>query len=415
MNLLSTLAARNLLRNKRRTLLSISAIAFSVMILVFAVGLQESSYSLAIDANTSILTGHFQIQAEDYLENREFDNTFKTDKSLIDRLSTTLGVSALTKRSSTFVIAATDERSVGIEVMGVEPDTEQSVSKLTNNIISGTYLDNGASFPVILGKGLSKKLKVDLGGEITLLGQTKDRSVAAGVFEVVGIFDSGIAELDRQVAQITLADFDNTFEMNSSAHLIAGRVSNLSDLAPTLKRVNELIDSDKLLSNLVVHSWSKLLPGLRESINLDQASSWLFFSSLVLIVAFLVLNTFLMAVLERTKEFGVMLSIGSKNKLLVKMVLLEAVFLTIVGIAVGILAGCAVLAYLGQVGFYVPGSEEISKMWNLPTRIYTEISAKSLTLGPTVVTISCLLSALPPAIYVLKLRPLDALRSQTGM
>jgi ABC-type antimicrobial peptide transport system permease subunit len=162
---------------------------------------------------------------------------------------------------------------------------------------------------------------------------------------------------------------------------------------------------------LVVHDWDALLPGLKQVIQADFASAWFMYGVLILLVAFSVLNTQLMSVLERTKEFGIVMSLGLTPGRLGRLVLLETTLMGLLGMTVGIVFGAVLLAWLGQVGFTYPGLEQMAVQFNLPGRIYPRISATGLLLGPSIVMVSCVVAALYPAIRLYRLEPVAAMRA----
>jgi ABC-type lipoprotein release transport system permease subunit len=182
--------------------------------------------------------------------------------------------------------------------------------------------------------------------------------------------------------------------------------------APVLQQLlNRELSNAGLESQIAAYRWDELLPGLRQAINLDMVSAWFFYGGLVLVVTCGIINTFLMSVLERTREFGLMLSLGATPYSISKLIFLECTMLTLAGLIVGMILGTAVVVYFGITGFIVPGSEEVLKMWNLPGAVYTEITPLSLTLGPVVILIAALLSIIYPVLQVWRLRPVEAMRS----
>jgi ABC-type antimicrobial peptide transport system permease subunit len=163
--------------------------------------------------------------------------------------------------------------------------------------------------------------------------------------------------------------------------------------------------------NLVVRDWDALQPGLRQAITSDMASGWFMYAVLIVLVAFSVLNTQLMSVLERTREFGVMLALGMRPGQLARLVGMETLLMSVVGMAMGVVLGAVLTWYLSIAGFAYPGMEELAAKFNMPGRMYPEVSFLSLLWGPVVVLCGAMLAAIYPALRLFKLAPVAAMRA----
>jgi ABC-type lipoprotein release transport system permease subunit len=161
----------------------------------------------------------------------------------------------------------------------------------------------------------------------------------------------------------------------------------------------------------VVQDWDALQPGLRQAITSDMASAWFTYVVLIVLVAFSVLNTQLMAVLERTREFGVMLALGMRPGQLARLVGMETLLMSALGLLLGVLLGAILTVYLSQVGFAYPGMEEFGAKFNMPGRMYPEVSLLSLLWGPGIVLLGAMLAAVYPALRLFRLQPVDAMRA----
>ena len=406
-----TLAWRNIWRNPRRTALTLLAIAFASGILVFFIGLQQSAFDTSIKANISIFHGFLQVQKDGYLKNPEIRKTIMGASELRDRIVTLPGVKAVAQRAIGFGLLSSAERTYGAQVVGVEVDREGSVSTIPSLIREGNYLSAESALEAVIGKDLARNLKIKVGEEITLLGQGKDGSVAATVLKLVGIFESGAREMDRNMIEIPLGTFSDVFSLSDEAHTLVIVGDDLRKLAELSEKVRTVLQGENASEKLVVHSWDELLPGLLQAIQLDTAGHVIFRSALIIIVMFSVLNTFLMSVMERTREFGVMLALGETPFQLALLIILECLLLTLLGVVLGTTFGSATILYYGKYGFYVPGSEEVMKVWSLPVAIYTQLTLRSLTSGPLVILLTSLLSVLYPAFRLMRVEPVEALRA----
>jgi ABC-type lipoprotein release transport system permease subunit len=162
-------------------------------------------------------------------------------------------------------------------------------------------------------------------------------------------------------------------------------------------------------SDLVVLDWKALSPGLVEAIKMDLVSGFIFYIILIVVVAFSILNTFLMAIFERTREFGVMMAIGISPARLTRLLLLESAGLTVLGIGMGVIAGSLVTLYFQTHGILIPGVEELARQFGLPERMYPRLSLLSVAVGAGIVLLITSVTALYPALKIRRLDPVGAL------
>ena len=212
------MAWRNIWRNPRRTLLTVAAIAFASLLLVFMLSFQFGSYEAMINSSVKIHTGHLQVQAEGYQDNMNMRLVVNEPEAVGQVLDRTEGVEAWTARANAFSLVSSKERTYGIMVIGIDPDREARVSTIKGTIRKGAYLSASDDNQALVGRLLAENLQVGPGDELTVLGQGRDGSIAATVVEVKGIYGSGIDEFDRSSLQIPLKSFQDVYSMRGSVH-----------------------------------------------------------------------------------------------------------------------------------------------------------------------------------------------------
>jgi ABC-type lipoprotein release transport system permease subunit len=407
-NVTWVLAWRNLWRHRRRTWLTVGAMVFSNVLLVFLISLQLGSYQMMIDSTLGAFTGHIQVQQHEYLDQQRMRQSVPAAAELAAQLRQLEGVQAVAARAEAFALASSQERSFGILLTGVQPAYEPGVSTFPGLLAEGRYLEKSDAAEIVVGAVLARNLKVGLGDEVTFLGSGRDGSFAAAVATVVGILHSGIDEVDRSVAQLPLGYFQQVFAMGDAGHSVVIRVPKLDQVDGMVEALRSQLASRE---DLAVLDWDALQPGLRQAITSDMASAWLMYSVLIVLVAFSVLNTQLMSVLERTREFGVMLALGVSPQRLARLIGVETLLMATLGLVLGILLGAILTAYLGHTGFTYPGMEALNSRFNLPARIYPPLSLLSLLWGPLLVFLGALLAAVYPALRLLSLQPVAAMRA----
>ncbi len=399
-------AWRNIWRHKRRTLLTMLAICFGSALLVFSIGFQLGQYDLMIKGSVSIYQGLIQVQKEGYLDEPKIRTSIPDIQQLAEKLRAQTNSGYFTARANGFALVSSEKRTYGSLITGVEPAYEPKVSILPNVIREGHYLSSDSANEIVIGKSLAKNMQVKIGDELTIMGNGRDGSIAATVLPVVGIYESGSKDIDRNLIQIPLKTFQQTFSMGSHGHAIVFYHDQVKQDQLFKSQIENII-TDK---QLVTLSWDKIQPGVKQMIELDYSSGWFMYLVLVAVITFSILNTFLMSVLERTREFGIMLALGYKPFNIGKLVMLEALILTVFALIIGTLLGLAINTYFAVYGLTFEGMDEIASMYNMPSTIYPQISIESTLIGPLVIFIFTILSALYPAMKIRKLQPVEAMR-----
>lgn len=402
------LAWRNIWRQKRRTWLTALAMIFSNVLLVFMMSLQFGSYDMMINNTLSMFSGQLQVQRDGYLDNQKMREVVGDIRTLATRIRNQFPAANVAARAQAYVLVSSEDRSFGTQVVGVEPAYEPGVSSIPGLLSEGRYLDDVNAAEIVIGSVMARNLKVKVGDELTFIGSGKNGSFAAGVVIVVGIFDSGSQDLDRSLAEMPLAYFQESFEMGDGGHMIVisrDELSAVADMIAPLKTTIAMHDS------LVALDWESLNPGLKQAIQADMTSAWFMYGVLIILVAFSVLNTQLMSVLERTREFGVIMALGIKPRRLALLVLLETFLMASVGLLIGVLLGGLVSCYFESVGFTYPGMDEMAAKFNMSPVMYPAVGPLSLMLGPSVVFVFCLFAAIYPALKLYGLRPVSAMRA----
>ncbi len=385
---------------------------FAVMILTFSMSMQNGSYSTMIDNATRLLHGHIQIQHKDYFDTPKMRLTVDKSKQVIDLVHQIPNI-IVSERVSSFVLASSDTQSFGLMLLGVDPIKEQSISTIPKLIKQGRYLEGANSDEIVIGSVLSKKLSAHIGDELVLLGSDREGSLATLVMTVVGIFDSGQRDLDRQLAQVPLNVFRENFNLNDQSHMLVLSIDDVNQSKLIAQQIQQLIQQKSPdMEELRVLTWGELMPGLEQSIQLDQVSADLIYFILALVVVFSIVNTFVMTILERGKEFGVMLALGARPGFIILMLQLEALFLCLLGVALGAILGIAITLYLESVGIGMGEAGEMMKEFHMPERIYPSLDLYSVITSPILMIIATQFAAIIPGLRIRKIDPVTIMREE---
>ena len=259
MNITFRLAWRNLWRRKRRTWLTVGAMVFSNILLVFMISLQLGMYEMMIVNALKAQTGHLQVQAPGYKDDFKIRQVVPNAKQLADDLRQGLATEEVAVRAAAFALISSGDRSYGAQITGVEPARESLVSSLPGLVTEGGFLSDPMAEEIVIGSVLARNLRVGVGDELTFIGSGRDGSFAAAVVDVVGIFESGVPDMDRGFAQVPLGFFQDAFAMGDAGHAVVVMAPGLLQVGATQARVEALLPAD---ADLVVHDWVALLRGL---------------------------------------------------------------------------------------------------------------------------------------------------------
>ena len=265
------MAWRNIRRNPRRTFLTILAIAFACVLLIFMLSLQIGTYEVMIDTSVKTRTGHIQILQQGYSTDHKIRQAVKTPWDIARMLDQTPHITAVSFRSNAFALLSSNLRSSGGFITGIDPEKEAKISSVPQTIRQGRYLNPTDTNSAVVGSLLAKNLKIGIGDELVVLGSAMDSSVAATVLKVTGIFSSGMDEYDRTAIQIPLHHFQDTFAMGSAVHEIIIICDSLWHVGRVKSVIAKNLSTLPMQSDLICMSWDELTPGLNQSIPMGEA------------------------------------------------------------------------------------------------------------------------------------------------
>lgn len=405
--MLAALAWRNLWRRPQRTVLSLVSIALVTALLIFMLSFQEGVYGAMKEATLRIFDGYAQLQPPGWADDPILDRAIYRPGDLAREAEGVPGVAAAAPRVNAFAILAHGARSYGAAVVGVDPARERHISSIASTIRTGRYLAPGDSDAAVVGEILARNLDLRVGDDVTLLGEARDGSVAADVLHVVGLYHSGVPDLDRTILEMPLARAQEAFGMEGAANTIA--VSG-----PSLAAVNHAIPALRTVgrrAGVSVRDWAALEPAVRQGIELKYAVAMMFYSTLVVVVAFIILNTLLMSVLERTREFGMLLALGMRPGQIGAMVWFELLGLALLGCLIGLLVGGGATLWLQARGIVYPIDPRLLAQFGLPTRLYPDLTPFSALFGPVALLAAITVGGIAPYLRVTGLTPALAMRA----
>ncbi len=334
------LAWRNLWRNKRRTLITLSSILFAVVFALFVESLERGAHNQMIDNMAKFHTGYLQIQDYRYENEHSLDNSFYFDEEFESAIISDNRVSYIVPRIETFMLAAGEEITRGAMVFGVDVSAEQKLNDLEGRLSEGRFFEPGDG-SVVIGEGLAGRLNLAVGDSLVLLDQCRFGMTAAGLFEIRGLIKHPMREFNNQVVYMSIPDAQ--WLLSAENH-----ITNLLITPTNLRYTDELarkFSSELEENEIIALTWQNMMPDLIEALDFDRAGTRVFMGILYMVIGFGIFGTILMMTLERLREFGLLLSVGMSRFKLAVVVFIETFAMSILGILSGFGVGSLVLLY----------------------------------------------------------------------
>jgi len=400
------LAWRNIWRNRKRTLITISAIIFAVLAAIMMQSMNRGSYEVMIDRMVSFNTGYLQVQDYRYDDEASLDNSFFYDDELRDRiLNADDRIEKIVPRVETFMLAANDVSTRGSVVFGIDPEKEQNFNQIENYLTEGRYFEADDQ-TAIMGQGLADRLQLAVGDTLALIGQGRFGMSASGLFEIAGIIEHPIRDMNNSVVYLPIRTVQ---ELLSAEDHITGLMINpyqerqTDAVAASIR--NSLDDSE-----LVVYTWPELMPEILELMEMDLAVPRLLTVVLYVVIGFGFLGTVLTMTMERLREFGVLLSVGMKRLNLSFVVFIETLFISVMGVISGIVLSWGLLKWIDPINLSGEAAQAVIDMGFDPI-IPMSFAPDQFYIQGFYVFLIAMAVFLFPLIKIVKLNILEAARS----
>jgi putative ABC transport system permease protein len=401
------IAWRNIIRNKRRSLITIFAVGFGLGALIFILSFVEGAHRQMIENYTSLTTSHIQIHRLGFYQKKKLELNLPDYRKIMEKTLRLPSVKAAAPRIKSVGLVSSTESSAGCLIMGISPEDEKQISTLYKRVRQGSYLEKGGDEDILIGASLAKNLAVQLGDKIVIMSQALDGSIAAGAFRIKGIFDTGTEEIDQGVTFITHTAAETIFVMPEATSEIAVRIDSAEKAPAVGKKIRQTVAD----LNFEVLSWQDISPSFRQWIEFDNAFIWIIIFIVMIVAAIGILNTVLMGVLERTREFGILLALGTKQKEIVSMVGWESFFLATVGGLVGLLIGVGATVYFSHAGLNLSLFTSALNSLYIDAIIYPQLNVSGTIMSLQLILTASLLVSIYPAYYAAHLKPMEAIRS----
>ncbi|WP_298835414.1 ABC transporter permease [uncultured Piscinibacter sp.] len=399
------IAQRNLLRNPRRSALTVGGTAFAIVSYVFINAYFDGFDEQLIDTATRYITGHVQLERPGFRRDQSPQLAFGPVQPQLDTLRGLPEVAAAAPRVQAQALVSTARKSAGVLLVGVDPAAEAGLTLIGQAILRGRMLNAGDDHAIVLGRKLAERLGVVLGEKLVVTASSVDGELGSAAYRLEGIFATESVEFDDSIAFMTLPDAQALLGL-------AGKVSTINVRLKSRDRLPAFLATLRARSgDLAVVPWPELLPAVEQMIGLDKAIRAVVVGLFLTVVALAVMNTVVMSVTERTREFGVLMALGTTPAAVVRMVLYETAALMVLASVLGYALGAALVGYFGRFGLDLSGLfAGYDTIPGLTGITYPRLVLSSIVLPGVALFAASVLVSLLPASRAARLDPAQAIR-----
>lgn len=399
------MAWRNIWRNKMRSIVIMLSVAIGLLagisILALYKGMMQSRIRTVIDAEIT----HLQIHHKEFKQDYDPVYTLPAGDSIIKIIRSLNTTKLAAPRTITQGMLATATGSAGVQINGIEPLIEYEASQLKKKMVEGEGFHPGKKNEIVIGKKLAGKMKLTLGAKLVLTFTDTSAAIVSSAFRIAGIYQSANVPLDELNVYINMKALNELLQIGNSFHEIAILLRNDDDVDAVKLQLAQMFPG------YIVESWKEISPETNLMVKTIDEYSYIIMIIILFALAFGIINTMLMSILERTREIGMMVALGTNRIRVFLLVLMETVFLTIAGTPFGIAIGLILTNYYHKNGLDLSGmGKEMMSSFGFSTIIYPSFPWEKLIMIMVLVMSAAILSCLYPAVKALRLQPVEALR-----
>ena len=403
--MLFQIAWRNIWRNKSRSLVVISSIIIGVWAGIFILSFTWGLYKNNINESVYKQLSHIQIHHPTFQEENDSKFTIVNTDAVVKQFQSDNRIASVSSRVIATGMVTSPTTASGVKIYGINPASEIPQIGLNESVREGAYFDSGKYNEILIGEKLARKLKIKLKSKVVLTFTNVNSEIVSGAFRVGGIYRSKNISLDETNVYV---------QQNYLRELLELKPSESNEIAILIKDEAQL-DTIKNYSRTVVskgkiEGWKELSPELGMIIESFNLYTYIISGIILLALTFGIINTMLMSVLERIRELGMLMAIGLNKRKIFIMIMLETIYLTVIGAPIGLLVGWLTVTVLGKTGINIAMFSEGLASYGFSSMIYPDLDQEKYTIIVTMCLITAILSAIYPAYRALQLNPSEAIR-----
>jgi len=400
------LAWRNLWRNTRRTLIIMIAVIIGVWSMVLLGSLMRGIAIGMINNGISTLTGHLQIHAKGYRDDPAIENSIHDTSKVEDVLKNILpDKSRWTMRVRVNAIASNARHSTGVTLVGIDPADEARVSFIGTAMAAGRYLSSDRPDGILVGAALLDKFDTKIGRKLVLMSQDTQGEIASRAFRIVGTFKAELEATEKQFMFVIRQVSQQMLQLGTDISEVAIILPGPPDNPGVYNKLKSALPSDQF----EVHNWRELLPFQTATLKILDGFMYIWYLVVFVAMGFGIVNTTLMAVYERMREFGLLKALGMKPWWIIREVLIESFLLLISGMIIGNALAFLSVYLLSNSGIDLSVLAAGAEYAGMTRVIYPAIDIKDFSIANLVVMLLGLLISVYPAVKAARFTPVEAL------
>lgn len=408
MMMLIKIAWRNIWRNPTRSLVVIFSLVIGIWATVFILAVSDSLHAESLKEGIEYKYGHLQIHSTAYKKRQELGNTIPGALEILKEIQKDPEVKAATGRVLTAGMIASAGYSSNVEIRAVMPDEEEKTTLLKTRLTGGEYLDIDKRNPVVIGEKLAEKLKVGIGKKVVLTFESPSADLVSTTFRVAGTFTATQVREEETMVFVRLDDLTRLADMPGEANEIVVKLNDPGKLNAYIAGLkNRLANTD-----LAIENWQQAAPDMAMVSDMIYQMDIIVTTIVLIVLAFGIVNTMLMVVLERFKELGILMAVGMNKLRVFSMILFETIFLSLAGGAGGMLLGFLTIKLVYRTGINLSLFSEGLSGWGFQEVVHPELGFRVYGIITVAVILTAVLASFYPALRALSLNPSEAIRKE---
>ncbi len=396
---------RNIWRNKRRTAVILTAVIIGVWSMIFLGALMRGMSDRMRQNGIATLTGHIQIHRVGFRKDPVIENRITSPEQVYRTMDALPAGAKWSERIRVNAVASNARHSAGVTLVGIDPAREAGVSFIGNAVQKGRYLKQTDPLGIVVGEALVRKFETRLGHKLVLMSQDAHGEIASRAFRIVGIYRAELESTEKQFVFVHIDAAQKMLGVGDDICEVAVLLDSHRQVDETAARIRKLLPGDVY----TVETWKELLPIVRAMLEMHDSFIFIWFLAVFIAMGFGLVNTILMAVFERIREFGLMRSLGMRSRLVVAEVLAESFFLLVIGMAAGNALGLLSVFALSAHGIDLSAFSAGMEFVGMSRIVFPVLAARDVVTANVTVFFMGLAVSVYPAAKAARISPVEAM------
>lgn len=358
--MLFSLAVRNIVKSKGRSIVTLLLSTFTTIFFIVYVAFMDGSHHQIIKSSVETYTGYAHVNLKGYREENSYDYLMEDASRIEQILKNDPSVKTYSPRFETYALLSGDEEAVGSMIAGIIPSRETLLSKLSNSLIKGEYLNDNDKNAIYIGSALAKRMKVDIGSEIAMVGSSIDYSIAADLFTVKGIFKTGLFDFDSQSAFVNKAYLDTVMLSDNMASYFTLYFHDNDKIDKITADLQALLPEE-----IEAVNWKTLQAALVQAMLVDSIFGYISISIFFVVIFFVIMIFSYVNIYTRAREIGLLRALGLVSKDIFGMLFVEILMLATISVVAGTIIGASIAYYYELHPIVISGIAETYKEYGI--------------------------------------------------